>query len=127
MSSGGGTNVQQFDPTEYEAELQNKRMELTDKITKRAFGAAKEANVYGEVALKSLDEGLGLLSNYLDRRVDAERINLDLSENAKSRGMNLRQEMQAGAGFLTGYAADMLQKANKADKSFRHSKYGQEK
>jgi hypothetical protein len=122
MSSGGmKTNVAEYDPSVYEAEMQNKRMELTDKVTKRAFQAGKEANVYSEVALNSLNEGLGLLSEYLDERTKGERINLSLSENANRRATSLRQDAVAGAGFITGAMNNYMKQAQEADAQFKRS------
>lgn len=118
MSSGGAkTNVATYDPSEYEAEIQNKRMELTDRITKKAFGAAKEANVYADHALDSLNEGLGLLSNYLSDVTQKERTNLVLSESAIKKGNKVRAASSAGAGMLMGAMETYMKQAQKYDKS----------
>lgn len=116
MSSGGVKyNVQKYDPSEYEAEMQMKRMELTDEVTKKAFGAAKKANVYSDTAIQSLQEGLGLLSNYIDERVSNAQSTNRITEGAVQ-GMNdLRAQAVAGAGFLSGAAENYLKQANQAD------------
>lgn len=119
MSSGGKTKVQSYDPSVYEAEIQNKRSELTDSITKRAFGAAKEANVYKDVALSSLNDGLGLLSDYLSTQVQSERSNLVLSEKAVNTGNDLRTKATAGAGMLMGAMETYMKTADKYDNKLR--------
>lgn len=116
MSKGGGTKVQTYDPSVKDAEIRRKQSDLTDEVTKEAFKASKNANIYSEAALNSLNEGLGLLSKYLDTRVQGERTGLSLSEDAVKRATKLRQQAKAGGGLLVGMAESGLMQAEQMDK-----------
>lgn len=119
MSSGGvKTKVQTYDPSVYNSRMEAKRSDLVDEVTKRAFGAAKEANIYGEKAMEHLNDGLGFLSQYLDQRRSQTTIESNLAKDATSRAANLRQDAIAGAGFTMGAMNEYMSQAQQADAEF---------
>lgn len=116
MASGGGTKTVTYDPSVKDAELSMMKTQLTDDVTKRAYGLQKQANVYRDFALEELNNGLGLLSNYLDTQVSQSRKQLSLSEDALQSGLSLHDKAKAGANFLTAATEEYLKQAELYDR-----------
>lgn len=92
----------------YEADISRKRTALEQKTTNKSMQAASKAVAYKDAAVQNMNEGLGLLTEYLNRRVETQRRANQIYGSLDDDVENLRQSAKAGAqalvaGFLSGY------------------------
>jgi hypothetical protein len=66
----GGTNYVAYDASGKEAEMSTARTKIRDDVTSRAYGAALNADVYRDLNVDALNEGLGFLTKYLDTQIE---------------------------------------------------------
>jgi hypothetical protein len=106
--------VKSVDPSTYEADIQRKKQKMEFKTTQKANQATADSIAYKNQAVKSMNEGLGLLSQYLDGRISSQRKQNKLYDLANTVDIpRLREEAKMGAsqladGFLSGYKGGRL-------------------
>lgn len=64
--------VKTYDPSKYEANIQLKKMALSQKINDSAMSTQQRALDASEEGLKDLYDGIGLFTNYMDKRIDQQ-------------------------------------------------------
>lgn len=69
MASKGGT----YDPSKREASLQRQRMGLEQRVNDLSYKTGQDAQKLHKSALDDLNQGLGLLSQYLDSRIEGQK------------------------------------------------------
>lgn len=89
------------DVSKGQAKLQNKRLKLEQVINQKVFDTQKIAADYQDQAVKDLNQGLGLLSRYLDSKVQAQdsitRMYRDMN---KEDVPSLQAQARQGASFI---------------------------
>lgn len=101
--------VSKVDPSIYEADIQRKKQKLEFQVNERTNKATESALQYKNEAVKNMNEGLGLLSSFLDTRLEGQRKMNKLYGEANTVDIpRLREEARMGAktltdGFLSGY------------------------
>ena len=111
---GSRPKMKSVDPSTYEADIQRKKQKMEFKTTQKANQATADSIAYKNQAVKSMNEGLGLLSQYLDGRISSQRKQNSLYDLANTVDIpKLRQEAKMGAsqladGFLSGYKGGRL-------------------
>jgi len=89
------------DVSKGQAGLQNKRLKLEQTINKKVFETQKLANEYQDKAVSDLNEGLGLLSKYIDSRVKGASNITSMYKDMNSKDVpTLQTQAKEGASFI---------------------------
>ena len=73
MSSGSKVKVKTYDPSKMEANIQMKRGALEQTVKDKVFETSQRANSMNDMAIEDLNKGLGLLSSFLDTRIQGQK------------------------------------------------------
>jgi hypothetical protein len=99
---GGKAKTKTVDPSTYEADIQTKKQALEFDTTQHSNRASAEAIAYKNQAVTNMNDGLGLLSQYLDQRISSQRAANKLYQNANTVDVpQLQEEAKLGAQMLT--------------------------
>jgi hypothetical protein len=89
------------DVSKGQAKLQNKRLKLEQTINKKVFETQKIANEYQDKAVTDLNEGLGLLSRYIDTKVKSQKdINSMYQDMNNEDVPTLQAQARQGASYI---------------------------
>jgi hypothetical protein len=93
--------VKTYDPSKKEAYLQNRRLDLEQIVNKESLAAQKNATDLASKANLDLNEGLGLLSQYLDTRVKAQNDITGMYKDMNTQDVPaLYDQARMGASFI---------------------------
>jgi hypothetical protein len=81
---GGGVNYVAYDASAKDAEMSSARTKIRDDVTSRAYESALNADVYRDLNMESLNEGLGFLTKYLDTQITGAKDQSRISQDANN-------------------------------------------
>jgi hypothetical protein len=120
----GGVNYVAYDASAKDAEMSSARTKIRDDVTSRAYGAALNADVYRDLNVTALNEGLGFLSKYLDSQIEgskqqtgfAQKSNDVLVPDFQSKASSMGKAVTSS---LMDYVNQATQKADELGRQYR--------
>ena len=107
-----------------QAEMSTARTKIRDDVTSRAYGAALNADVYRDLNVTALNEGLGFLTKYLDSQVKGAEEQTQIAKQANETYIPSFQEKASRTGkAVTDSLMDYINQANTNSDSL-YKQYG---
>lgn len=123
-SGGGKVNYVPYDATFQQSAMSAARTKIRDDATYRAYESQLNADVYRDANIGMLNEGLGLLSNYLDQQKAGASQQADWAKVANDYTMptiqgSAKKAAQQVSDSLMGYIGNATNTATKLSQTFR--------
>jgi len=120
----GGTNYVAYDSSGKQAEMSTARTKIRDEVTSRAYGSALNADVYRDLNVDALNEGLGFLTKYLESQIEGAKQQTSYTQKANDELIPDFQSKASGMGkavtsSLMDYINQASTKAEELGKQFR--------
>jgi hypothetical protein len=120
----GGTNYVAYDASGKEAEMSTARTKIRDEVTGRAYGAALNADVYRDLNVTALNEGLGFLTKYLDSQIEGAKQQTGIAVSANDALIPSFQEKASRTGkAVTDSLMDYISQAKTSNEKM-YNQYG---
>lgn len=120
---GGKVNYVPYDATFEQSAIGAARTKIRDDTTYRAYESQLNADVYRDANIQMLNEGLGLLSNYLDQQKFGATQQADWSKFANNYTLptiqgSAKDEAKKVSDSLMGYISNATDKASQLSQTF---------